>query len=169
MNIRQKMLAAGFSSVLVIAGVSISEHEGYIKKPYLDPKKIVTVCWGHTGGIDPLKVYTDDECIELFKDDLIEAQNILKNNIPSSVYARLSNNQKAAFISFIFNVGGGGKNIKDGFIWLKNGNHSTMFNKLYSGDIEGACLEFPKWNKDRLPGIIIRRKKEQIMCLDKSY
>lgn len=167
MNLRQKLLAAGFSGSLVIAGVSISEHEGFLTKPYLDPKKILTVCWGHTGGIDKNRLYSTDDCVKLFKEDLLEADEVLKNNIPSTVYDKLTDKQKAAFISFIFNVGPGGKGVKDGFVYLSSGNLSTMIKNLKKGDITNACLEFPKWNKDRLPGIIIRRKKEMDLCLNK--
>lgn len=166
MDLKNKLIAAGLSSALVIGGVQIAEHEGFLNKPYLDPKKIMTVCYGHTGGIKN-KRYTNEECDELFIDDLKQAENVLKLYVNPVVYKNLKDHEKAAFTSFIFNVGVGGKGVKDGFVYLKNGNTSTMLKKLNAGDVRGACNEFPKWNKDKLRGITIRRQKERDLCLNK--
>jgi lysozyme len=46
----------------------------------------------------------------------------------------LTDEEKAALISFTYNVGRG------------NLDHSTLLKKLNSGDIEGASQEFLKWN-----------------------
>jgi lysozyme len=54
--------------------------------------------------------------------------------IDSEVKIHLTDDEKAALISFTYNVGRG------------NFDHSTLLKKLNAGDIEGAAKEFLKWN-----------------------
>lgn len=166
MTLKERLIAAGLSGALVLGGVGIAEHEGYLTTPYLDPKSIMTVCYGHTGGIVRNKKYSKEECDKLLINDLKEADNILKLYVKPEIYNKLKLYEKAAFLSFIFNVGSGKTGAKDGFVFLKNGNYSTMYKKLNAGDIHGACNELPKWNKDKLRGITIRRQKERDLCLN---
>ena len=169
-KVKEKLIGYGVTIAASIAAVVIViESEGLELKPYLDPKKIKTVCYGHTGNVKDKK-HSVDECLALLSVDLIEAEQILRLN-SGLTYNKMNNNQKAAFISFIYNVGYGGKGVKDGFVYLKNGNHSTMYKKINAGDIEGACYEIPKWCKDckELRGLKIRRAKEFGLCVSKDY
>lgn len=166
MAIKDKLLSMGLGSALVIAATSVViDSEGKYNKVYLDPKKIKTVCYGHTRGLKK-EYYTDDECLEFLAVDLSNANDVLKNSSGNN-YGKMTDNNKAAFISFIYNLGVGGKGVKDGFIYLKNGNHSTIYKKINDGDIIGACNEIPKWCKDcgELRGLKIRRNKEHKLCL----
>lgn len=169
MNFRDKMIAFGASGALALSvSTVIVESEGYQPKPYLDPKNILTVCYGHTGGINKNKTYSQDECLLLLKDDAEKAEDVLKNSVKPEIYAKLKDYEKAAFISFIYNVGAGKKGVKDGFVALKKtGQPSTMLRKINQGDIKGACQQFMSWTQEGqgLAGIKIRRIKERNLCL----
>lgn len=171
MNFRDKMITLGASGAIAL-GVSqvIVESEGYDARPYLDPKNILTVCYGHTGGIIKTKTYSQDECLVLLKTDAESAETILKNNVKPAIYNKMQDYEKAAFISFIYNVGPGKKGVKDGFVALKStGNPSTMLRLINMGDIKGACEQFMSWTQEnqKLAGIKIRRIKERNLCLGK--
>jgi lysozyme len=67
----------------------------------------------------------------------------------------LTDGQKAAFLSFAFNVG--------------NGNFcgSTLVRKANAGDMRGACAELSRWvyaGGKELPGLVRRRAAERAMC-----
>lgn len=169
MNVRDKLIAIGASSAIALgASTVILDSEGYKTKPYLDPVNIWTVCYGHTGGINKNKVYSQDECLLLFKEDAEKAEDVLKNTVKPEIYNKLQDHEKAAFISFIYNVGAGKKGVKDGFVALKKtGEPSTMLKKINKGDIIGACQQFMSWTQEGqgLAGIKIRRTKERNLCL----
>ena len=67
----------------------------------------------------------------------------------------LTDGQKAAFLSFAFNVGNGA------FC------SSTLVRKANTGDMPGACSELSKWvyaGGKQLPGLVKRRAAERAMC-----
>src|SRR5690606_30338343 len=126
-------VAAGFTGAMAIAACLVMPHEGFRNQAYSDPVQIPTICWGHTQGVQLGQVATDAECAEFLKADLQEAERILN----SAVKVPLPVESRAAFLSFIYNVGPGKKGVKDGFLVLKSGRPSTMLLKLRAGDIEG--------------------------------
>lgn len=72
------------------------------------------------------------------------------------VTVELSDNQKAALISFAYNVGTGA---------FRN---STLLRLLNQGDVEGAAAEFAKWNHVQgavNDGLTSRREQEQSLFL----
>ncbi|MFX7674812.1 glycoside hydrolase family protein, partial [Acinetobacter baumannii] len=67
--------------------------------------------------------------------------------VDRAVTVELTDAQRGALLSFVFNVGAGrkakGKDAgKDGFVTLKSGQPSTMLRKLNVGDAAGAAAEF---------------------------
>lgn len=140
-------------------------HEGTRLPAYMDPVGIPTICTGSTKGVKMGMVATPEECQARLEYDIKDSWDIFERHVPKHVRDRMPDKTQMAFLSFIFNVGPGAKGIKDGFVRLKNGNHSTMYNKLQAGDIRGACLELPKWNRNKLRGIEIRRADELKNCL----
>lgn len=170
MNIREKIIMLGGSAAVALGvSVVIVDSEGLVNKPYLDPKKILTVCYGHTSKIIKNKTYSNDECLEMLLIDAVSAEDVLKNSVKPNIYNKMKDHEKASFISFIFNVGHGKKGVKDGFVELKNGNTSTMLRLINQDRIKEACEEFMKWSQENqgLPGIKIRRQKEKNLCLGK--
>lgn len=163
MQPKTKALAAGVSLSLALAGALATQFEGYRAKPYIDPVGIVTVCEGHTGrDIVPGKAYTKAECAEFKRRDLLEASA----TVDRCITGELTPGQRAALIDFAFNVGPGGKGVKDGLCVLKSGKVPTV-RRLFNtpGQQRVGCLEFRKWNLQKLPGITKRRAAEEATCL----
>ena len=72
-------------------------------------------------------------------------------------------------MDFVFNVGTGQPGRRDGFVWLRDGNHSTIYRKLVAGDYTGAADEFAKWDLPPLPGIVTRRRRERQLFLTGTW
>lgn len=131
----------------------IKAREGLRLKSYQDSGGVWTIGYGHTGtGAEPGREITADEADSLFDADL----EIFRAAVDKSVTVPLSENQRAALVSFCFNVG------------APRFETSTLLKKLNAGDYAGAAAEFPKWNKvrgnvDR--GLINRRKAERALFL----
>lgn len=78
--------------------------------------------------------------------------------------------QLAALASFLFNVGAGAINVKDGLFELKSAPRrpSTLWRKALAGDHQGAAAEFAKWNKAGgvvMAGLTRRREAERKLYL----
>jgi lysozyme len=159
-NIRSRLAAAGIAAALPL----IIMFEGTRQNAYLDPVSIPTICRGHTGGVKLGQTATIEQCDELTVQDLLKAKAVLD----SCVKVPLNNNQRAAFTSFIFNVGPGKEGVKDGFCILKSGRPSTMLKLINTGDTASACREMSKWvyaGDKALQGLIRRRAAERELCL----
>jgi len=160
-TLTQKLAAAGIAAALSL----IVLFEGNRQASYLDPIGIPTVCRGHTGQeVRVGQFYTQQECDELTLQDLLKARAI----VDQCVKRPLNDNQRAAFSSFVFNVGPGQVGKKDGFCILKNGQESTMLKMLNMGHHAQACDQMLRWNKANgivLPGLVKRRLAERELCL----
>lgn len=126
--------------------------EGVILRGYKDPIGIVTACAGHTLTAVLGKPYTKEECAVLLEQDLVEhAEGAM-----SCVHVETTEGQRAAFISFAFNVGT--------TAWC----NSTANRLLNQGDYAGACAQLSRWTLAggrELPGLVKRRSIEKAMCL----
>ncbi|QDQ87682.1 lysozyme [Alcaligenaceae bacterium SJ-26] len=168
MSGRQRVAAAVAAAAVGIAAVFVPPHEGRNLVAYLDPIGIPTICEGWTRGVQLGDVATDAQCDELTLQGLREADEIFRRWVPESVRASMPASSYAMFLSFIYNVGPGGRGIKDGFVWLKSGRHSTMLLRLQSGDVAGACRQLPAWvsaGGRKLRGLERRRAEEMRVCL----
>jgi hypothetical protein len=91
--------------------------------------------------------------------------------VERAVKVSLSNSQRDALVSFVFNVGHGAKGVKDGFVVLRDGRPSTMLKLLNLGDYYGAAAQFDRWvhgSGNILPGLVKRRKAEKALFLKDS-
>ncbi|MCH1926880.1 lysozyme [Shewanella sp. C32] len=154
MRVRQFLAAMGLSAAVVTGGSMIAEQEGMVLNSYLDPVEINTVCFGHTGAdIDNSKTYTLEECLRQLAADLVIFNNQL---LQLTRQVRLSNEEHAAYLSFIYNIGAGAF------------AESTLRKKLLAGDHVGACNELPRWiyaKGKKLLGLMVRRQRERDLCL----
>ena len=146
----KKRLIVG--SVLALSIPVIKFYEGYHPKAYIDPVGILTACYGHTGDV-VRKTYNRTECEQLLTDDVLKALDGVNRN----VLINITNEERAAYTSFVFNVGEG------------SFRKSTMLKKLNSGDRVGACNELSKWvyaGGKKLNGLVKRREAERKLCLE---
>jgi lysozyme len=117
-----------------------------------------TIGWGHTKGVFPGQVITEEEAEEFLAQDLAW----VREAIDKQVDVPLTQNMYDALMSFVFNLGG------------DNFRTSTLLKKLNGKDYKGAANELPRWNKQRnkrtgvmepLTGLTIRRAKERDLFL----
>lgn len=155
----------------------IKRWEGLSLKAYPDPAtggKPWTIGYGHTGDVEPHHVITEHQAEVILDVDIDRAEGI----VTRAVRVLLNENQFSALVSFVFNVGPGRKDLKDGFVALKSGQPSAMLRKLNAGDfsrydskgvlVGGAAAEFLKWKYAAgkvLPGLVKRRAAERALFL----
>lgn len=142
----------GMTGALALAAIAlVMPFEGKHLIAYLDPPGIPTICYGHTSGVTVGRVATEQECDEYLKEDLGKADRaVLK-----LVKVPLTDERRAALISFVYNAGEG------------NFARSSMLRKLNAGDTRGACAELSKWvyaGGKKLQGLVRRRAAERELC-----
>ena len=151
MNWKEKLIATIGGAAVVLALPLVQKYEGTVLRSYHDPVGIVTACTGHTGPeLKMGQAYTRQQCEEMIYKDLAKHADAL-----ACVSQPLTDGQRAAFVSFAFNVGEGA------FCG------STLVRKANAGDIDGACAELSRWTYaggKQLPGLIKRRAAERQLC-----
>jgi lysozyme len=152
-DLKRRLLAVMTGGAVAIAAVLVQWNEGIRHKPYKDGGNVLTVCYGHTGkDVIPGKRYTDQECQALLDSDLKAAMAVVE----TQVTVPLTEMQKAALASFVYNVGSGAF------------ARSTLLKKLNAGDMAGACNEMRRWKYDEgniSKGLVNRRALERELCL----
>lgn len=125
--------------------------EGYVPWVHKDPIGRLAACYGHDDQSMKLGTkFTQAECTAMLEADLLKHAAAL-----DCIQTPLTDGQKAAFISFAFNVGNGA--------FCK----STLARKANSGDLMGACAELSRWTLaagKELPGLVKRRAAERELC-----
>lgn len=147
-DLRKRLVVAGIAAAVPL----VAAFEGLRQKAYLDPVGIPTACFGATHGVRLGQTYTREQCDNLLATELLEANA----GVDSCVSVPLSDGQRVAFVSFVYNVG------RSKFCG------STLVRKLNAGDYMGACNELPRWvyaKGIKLPGLVKRREKERAICL----
>lgn len=98
---------------------------------YLDQHGVPTIGWGHTGP----DVFMGQTCTKEQADAwFIEDTHRAVAGVNRTVTADINQNQFDALVCFTFNVGVGAE------------AHATLVSLVNSGDMDGAALEFAKWN-----------------------
>jgi len=151
MTPRQRLAAKiGAGAVALVLPV-VMLYEGTVLRSYVDPVGIVTACTGHTGPeLRMGQSYTKEQCEAMLYGDLLKHADAL-----SCIKTPLADSQKAAFLSFAFNVGNGA--------FCK----STLVRKANAGDLMGACAELSRWvmaGGRELQGLVNRRAAERQLC-----
>lgn len=144
-------------SALVITAVNlIASLEGKSNTAYLDVVKVPTICYGYTYKVKMTDVKSDAECKEL----LLQEVKRIDALVSKLVKVKLEQHERAAIISFIYNVG------DNAF------KQSTLLKKLNAGDTKAACNELSKWvyvtdsgKKKVSNGLKNRREYERQICL----
>lgn len=133
----------------------IKEHEGLRFKAYPDPGSggvPWTIAYGHTKGVKKGDTCTKEQAEQWLTEDMAEAYAV----VDKAVKVPLSEKQRDALCSFIFNVGGGAF------------QKSTMLKLLNQGKYSEAAAQFPRWtfaSGKSMRGLVIRRGKERALFL----
>lgn len=129
----------------------IKQWEGFRAEAYLDGGGVWTVGYGHTSD-ENLKVskgvsVTPEEAEELLREDISEASTA----VGVYVTVPLTEHQRAALISFVFNVG------------INAFKSSTLLRLLNQGDYDAVPEQLLRWvfdNGKRVQGLANRRVAE---------
>lgn len=151
--LRKKIIGAAGGGALAIATVMIPTLEGVKYKPYQDVAGVWTVCDGHTGSdIIRNKTYTESECKAMLDKDL----QPFARSVERSVKVPASEYQKAALITFSYNVG------------ISAFEKSTLLKDLNAGRYQKACDGMRSWvyaAGKKWQGLMNRREVEREVCL----
>lgn len=143
------IIGAGAAALVVPL---VMRSEGLVTRTYKDPVGILTSCFGHTGP--ELKMgqqFTPEQCRQMLEEDLVKHAAAL-----DCIKRPLTDGQKAAFLSFSYNVG------------VQKFCTSTLVKKANAGDLAGACAELSRWTMaggKELPGLVKRRREEVRVCV----
>ncbi len=149
----QKIAIGGGSSAILLAGlVGYFEPSSTPGVPYQDVTGVWTNCNGNTHEVDPNITMTVSLCTEVDANNERQALT----SLDKVVKVTLTNNQRAAFADFIYNVGEG------------KFNHSTMLQLINEEKVPEACKELLRWvyaGGKKLPGLVARRQAEYTICI----
>lgn len=135
------------------AATLVAEFEGFKAESYLCPAKVWTIGYGTTAWGDGRRVTEGEGPIDreaarrLLANDLRHADRA----IADLVTVPLTHSQRAALLSFIYNVGRGAF------------ARSMLLMHLNAGRMDAAAGEFTRWNKAGgvvLSGLVRRRAAE---------
>lgn len=137
----------------------IKEFEGLEKRlpngkiaAYLDPIEIPTIGYGHIKGVFLGQVITREQAEQFLREDLQEAEAAVSD----LVKVNLTDNQFAALVSFVFNLGAGAL------------ASSTLLRELNAGNYQAAADQLLRWvnaGGQRLAGLVRRRAAERQLFL----
>ena len=125
----------------------VKEFEGCKLEAYRCPAGVVTIGYGHTGGVSMGEKIDQAHADRLLTLDLEKTARQLNGAVKVPVSA----NEFRAILSLAFNVG------------AANVRGSTLLKKLNASDRAGAALQFPKWcyaDGKKLKGLEVRRERE---------
>lgn len=146
-------------------GLDLIKHfEGLRLKAYKCPSGVWTIGYGHTKGVYPGMVITEELAEKFLIDDVWN----FEREVESLVHVPVTQGQFDALVSFAYNVG---SDIDDDDIAEGLGD-STLLKLLNRGDYIGAANQFPLWVRSRgrvLPGLQKRRKAERALFLGEPY
>jgi lysozyme len=131
----------------------VKRFEGCRLKAYKCPANVWTCGYGATGAdVGPNTVWTQEQADSRLDRDLAR----FATAVARIVKVPVTENQRAALISFAFNVGSGSL------------QESTLLRLLNQGQAEAAADQFKRWNKaggKELAGLTTRREAERDLFL----
>jgi len=134
----------------------IKKFEGCRLEAYYCSGGVLTIGYGHTGGVKETDTITQEEADKLLKGDVLKFEKYVSDNVKVD----LDQSQFDALVAWTFNLGVG------------NLRESTMLKKLNSEDYESVPFEMRRWNKaggKTLDGLIRRRKAESLLFESKEW
>lgn len=130
----------------------VSAHEGCKLDAYQDSVGVWTIGYGHTGA-QVVKGYAiaAGQAVDLLRVDLATAAERLASKVKAPVLAGLTENQYAALLSFVFNLGVGN--------W-------TIWKRLNNGELDRVPMEMMKFvnaGGRKVQGLVNRRAAEVVL------
>lgn len=130
----------------------IRRFEGCELTAYLDAVGVLTIGVGHTGpDVSVGQTITEEQADDLLRADLEDTEHCVNSAVPHP----LLQSEFDALVSFVFNVG------------CNAFRGSTLLKLILAGDMDGAVVQFTRWNKGRVKGELVelagltkRRKAE---------
>ncbi|WP_051658181.1 lysozyme [Azospirillum argentinense] len=129
----------------------VRHFEGLYLNAYLCPAGVPTIGYGHTAGVRMGQTIDGLQAEVFLRADMAEAAA----QVDKLVTVPLTDRQRGALASFVFNLGAGA--LRD----------STLRSMLNKGDYKGAAGQFGRWvyatvngEKVQLPGLVKRRAAE---------
>ncbi|WPU24984.1 lysozyme [Cedecea neteri] len=151
--LRNRLLAMSGAGAIAIAGTMLTDLEGVRYTPYYDVAGVLTVCYGHTGAdIIKTKTYSATECQAMLDKDLVP----FARSVERSVKVPTTEYQKAALISFSYNVG------------VTAFERSSLLRQLNAGNYQAACDGLRQWTYaggKQWKGLMNRRDVEREVCM----
>ena len=134
----------------------IKKFEGCRLEAYYCSGGVLTIGYGHTGGVKETDVITQEAADKLLKGDVLKFEEYVEDN----VIVELDQSQFDALVAWTFNLGPG------------NLRESTMLKKLNDADYASVPSEMKRWNKaggKTLDGLIRRRNAEALLFQSKEW
>ena len=134
----------------------IKKFEGCRLEAYYCSGGVLTIGYGHTGGVKETDTITQEEADKLLKGDILKFEQYVEDN----VMVELDQSQFDALVAWTFNLGPG------------NLRESTMLKKLNNQEYESVPFEMRRWNKaggKTLDGLIRRRQAESLLFESKEW
>lgn len=134
----------------------IKKFEGCRLEAYYCSGGVLTIGYGHTGGVKESDTITQEEAEKLLRADVFKFEEYVEDN----VMVELDQGQFDALVAWTFNLGPG------------NLRESTMLKKLNESDYASVPSEMKRWNKaggKTLDGLIRRRNAEALLFQSKEW
>jgi lysozyme len=132
-------------------GLQLIEYfEGLRLTAYYDTSGIISIGYGHTGGVTPGETITFDQAVTFLSEDLATAENTVLSNVS----ARLTQTQFDAIVSFVYNIGSG------------NFLTSSVYNDLQRFNFTTIPYDLSLWNRSGgrvSEGLVTRRHAEAVL------
>ena len=128
----------------------IKKFEGCKLEAYKCSAGVLTIGYGHTGGVNPYDEISQEEAENLLKEDITKFEKYVEDNVKID----LKQNQFDALVAWTFNLGVG------------NLRSSTMLKELNNLNYKKVPSEMKRWNKaggKTLNGLVRRREAEALL------
>jgi lysozyme len=129
-------------------GLALTEaSEGCKLRAYRDTGGVLTIGYGHTGGVREGQVITQEMAVTLLQHDIEYAVGVVNSHALPCTQGQFD-----ALVDFVFNVG------PSQFL------SSHLLKYHLAGEHNKAAAEFQRWKYDNgkvIPGLVIRRTKER--------
>ena len=132
----------------------VASFEGLSTTAYPDKLAhgLPTVCYGETEGVSLTDKYTPQECADMLAAKLPRYYA----EIAACIKVPVSDNEKAAYTSFAYNVGSQGFCRSGALKLLNSGNHKAACRALMAWDMASGR---------HIPGLARRRAAERDLCM----